>query len=204
MVRLESGSGGKPVHADGAMSATLIIGGARSGKSALAERLARDSGREVVYLATAQAGDGEMRARILHHRTRRPAHWRTVEEPLLLAGILRRECAAGRIVLVDCLTLWLTNLMLAGAEPLAEAGELVLPPVFERERAALFEALDAALPGELVLVSNEVGMGIVPMGALARRFADEAGRLNQELAARAERVILVAAGLPLVLKGAPC
>lgn len=186
------------------MSATLILGGARSGKSALAERLARESDKEVVYLATAHAGDGEMGARIAHHRARRPAHWATLEEPLALAALLRRECTAGRLVLVDCLTLWLTNLMLCGDEPLPEAGELLLPARFDDERAALLELLDAGLPGELILVSNEVGMGIVPLGALSRRFADEAGRLNHDVAARAGRVILVAAGLPLVLKGAPC
>lgn len=186
------------------MSATLILGGARSGKSAMAERLARDSGKDVVYLATAHAGDGEMSERIAHHRARRPAHWPTVEESLGLAGALRRECTAGRLVLVDCLTLWLTNLMLCGDEPLPESGKLLLPARFDQERAALLDVLDAGLPGELILVSNEVGMGIVPMGALSRRFADEAGWLNQEVAARASRVILVAAGLPLVLKGAPC
>lgn len=186
------------------MSVTLILGGARSGKSALAERLARESGKEVVYLATARAGDGEMGVRIAHHRARRPAAWRTVEECLELARVLRRECMPGRLVLVDCLTLWLTNLMLSGAEPLPETGELILPPGFARERAALFDLFEAGVPGELVLVSNEVGMGIVPLGALTRRFVDEAGRLNQEVAARAGRVILVAAGLPLVLKGAPC
>lgn len=186
------------------MNVTLILGGARSGKSALAERLARESGKEVVYLATARAGDGEMGARIAHHRARRPAAWRTVEECLGLAEVLRRECTPGRLVLVDCLTLWLTNLMLSGEEPLPETGELTLPPGFERERAALLDLFEAGLPGELVLVSNEVGMGIVPLGALTRRFVDEAGRLNQDVAARANRVILVAAGLPLVLKGAPC
>ena len=186
------------------MSCSLIIGGARSGKSALAERLACESGKEVVYLATAHAGDGEMGARIEHHRARRPAYWRTVEESLDLAAVLRRECTAGRLVLVDCLTLWLTNLMLCGPEPLPESGALVLPERFDAERAALLDVLDAGLPGELILVSNEVGMGIVPLGALSRRFADEAGRLNQDVAARAGRVILVAAGLPLVLKGAPC
>lgn len=186
------------------MSCTFVLGGARSGKSALAERMARESGKEVVYLATAHAGDGEMGARIEHHRARRPAHWRTVEESLDLAGVLRRECAPGRLVLVDCLTLWLTNLMLCGAEPLPESGALVLPARFEEERTALLALLDTGLPGELILVSNEVGMGIVPLGALSRRFADEAGWLNQAVAARAGRVILVAAGLPLVLKGAPC
>lgn len=186
------------------MSTTLILGGARSGKSALAERLARESGKDVVYLATAHAGDGEMGERIAHHRARRPAHWPTVEESLGLAGVLRRECSAGRLVLVDCLTLWLTNLMLCGDAPLPESGKLSLPARFDQERAALLDVLDAGLPGELILVSNEVGMGIVPMGALSRRFADEAGWLNQEVAARAHRVILVAAGLPLVLKGDPC
>ena len=186
------------------MSRTLVFGGARSGKSALAERLARESGKEVVYLATSHAGDAEMAARIAHHRERRPEAWQTVEEPAALAQALRRLCAPDRIVLVDCLTLWLTNLMLCGDDPLPEAGDLLLPARFDDERAALLELLDAGLPGELILVSNEVGMGIVPLGALSRRFADEAGRLNQDVAARAGRVILVAAGLPLVLKGAPC
>jgi len=186
------------------MSATLILGGARSGKSALAERMARESGKEVVYLATAHAGDGEMGARIAHHRARRPAHWATLEEPLALAALLRRECTPGRLLLVDCLTLWLTNLILCGESPFPEAGELILPARFDAERQALLNLLDKGLAGELILVSNEVGMGIVPLGALSRRFADEAGRLNQDVAARASRVILVAAGLPLVLKGAPC
>jgi adenosylcobinamide kinase/adenosylcobinamide-phosphate guanylyltransferase len=108
------------------------------------------------------------------------------------------------VVLVDCLTLWLTNLMLEGASEVPAIGEFALPPIFDVQRDALLALLDAGLPGELLLVSNEVGMGIVPMGALARRFADEAGRLNQAVAARAGRVILVAAGLPLVLKGPPC
>jgi adenosylcobinamide kinase/adenosylcobinamide-phosphate guanylyltransferase len=186
------------------MACTLILGGARSGKSALAERLAQESGREVTYIATSRAGDGEMSARIAHHRARRPAHWHTVEEALLLADTLRRTCTAGRLVLVDCLTLWLTNLMLDGAAAVPEVGDFALPPHFDQQRHALLDLLDAGLPGELLLVSNEVGMGIVPMGALARRYADEAGRLHQAVAARAERVILVAAGLPLVLKGPPC
>ncbi|MBD8533385.1 MULTISPECIES: bifunctional adenosylcobinamide kinase/adenosylcobinamide-phosphate guanylyltransferase [unclassified Massilia] len=186
------------------MACTLILGGARSGKSVLAERLAQESGREVSYIATAQARDGEMRARVQHHRARRPAAWQTVEEPLLLADAVQRACTAGRLVLVDCLTLWLTNLMLDGASDVPDVGEFALPPAFDAQRTALLALLDAGLPGDLLLVSNEVGMGIVPLGALARRFADEAGRLNQAVAARAERVILVAAGLPLTLKGAPC
>jgi adenosylcobinamide kinase/adenosylcobinamide-phosphate guanylyltransferase len=182
---------------------TLILGGARSGKSALAERLAGESGRDVVYIATSRAGDGEMNARIRHHRARRPEHWQTVEEPLLLADAVSRACAAGSVVLVDCLTLWLTNLMLEGASEVPAIGEFALPPIFDVQRDAFLALLDAGLPGELLLVSNEVGMGIVPMGALARRFADEAGRLNQAVAARAGRVILVAAGLPLARKGPP-
>lgn len=188
------------------MSCTLILGGARSGKSALAERLARESGKEVLYLATAGAveGDGEMRARIRMHRERRPAHWHTVEEPLLLAASLRRECTPSRVVLVDCLTLWLTNLMLCGGAGAPEVGQFTLPPGFDVQRAAFLDLLEEGLPGELLLVSNEVGMGIVPMGALARRFTDEAGSLNQAVAARAQRVVLVAAGLPLTLKGGPC
>jgi adenosylcobinamide kinase/adenosylcobinamide-phosphate guanylyltransferase len=186
------------------MSRTLILGGARSGKSALAERLATESGKEVIYLATSHAGDAEMAARITHHRERRPAHWQTVEEPLALAGTLRRLCAPGRIVLVDCLTLWLTNLMFSSQGDHPEVGTIQPPPPFLRERVALLAWLDTPAVGEVIVVSNEVGMGIVPMGAVSRAFVDEAGRLNQEVAARCERVVFVAAGLPLVLKGSPC
>ncbi len=163
----------------------LIFGGARSGKSALAESRAGESGLEVVYLATAAAGDEEMTQRIAHHRTRRPAHWRTVEEPLQLAAALRAEATPQRCLLVDCLTLWLSNLLLG--------------PGLEPERGRLLETLPT-LPGRIILVSNEVGWGIVPMNELARRFADEQGRLNQAVAAVSDRVTLVAAGLPLALK----
>ncbi|MEH6438184.1 bifunctional adenosylcobinamide kinase/adenosylcobinamide-phosphate guanylyltransferase [Massilia sp. DD77] len=186
------------------MSATLVFGGARSGKSAFAEGLARASGKDVVYVATSRAGDGEMAARIDHHRARRPAHWQTVEEELALAGVLRTWCAPQRLVLVDCLTLWLSNLMFSDGRDYPEVGEVALPPRFHQERAALLEALDAGLAGEVVFVSNEVGMGIVPWGAVSRSFVDEAGRLNQAIAARAQRAVFVAAGLPLVLKGAWC
>lgn len=168
---------------------TLILGGARSGKSALAERLATRS-TDVVYIATAQARDGEMAERVAHHRERRPAHWRTVEEPLALADALREHAHEGRCVLVDCLTLWLSNLL----------GDEQDPARYEREREALLQALPS-LPGEIVLVSNEVGLGVVPLGELTRRFVDEAGRLHQTLATRCERVLFVAAGLPLALKG---
>lgn len=168
---------------------TLILGGARSGKSALAERLAHESQCEVVYIATAQAGDEEMAARIAHHRARRPATWLSIEEPLHLADVLRKHARQDRCVLVDCLTLWLSN-VLGDADT----------QQFERERSLLLETLPT-LSGDVLMVSNEVGLGIVPMGALTRRFADEAGRLHQSIAAISERVLFVAAGLPLAIKG---
>lgn len=163
----------------------LVIGGARSGKSRHAERQARESGMPVVYIATASAGDAEMAVRIAHHRAQRPSDWRTVEVPMGLAEALGREAAADTCLLVDCLTLWLSNVLL---------GE------HEDEIAALLRALPT-LPGRIILVSNEVGSGIVPENALARRFRDEQGRLNQQVAALADRVTLVTAGLPWVLKG---
>ncbi len=168
---------------------SLILGGARSGKSALAERIAHASACEVVYVATAQALDVEMAERIAHHQARRPRHWLCVEEPRALAGALRAHARDDRCILVDCLTLWLSNML----------GDSDLHG-FERERAALLDTLPA-LPGEIVLVSNEVGLGIVPMGELTRRYVDEAGRLHQALALQCERVMFVAAGLPLALKG---
>jgi adenosylcobinamide kinase/adenosylcobinamide-phosphate guanylyltransferase len=186
------------------MSRTLVFGGARSGKSLLAERLAQASGKEVVYLATSQAGDTEMDARIAHHRARRPAAWQTVEEATALAASLRRLCAPERIVLVDCLTLWLSNLLFSSTREQPEVGAVELPPLFAWERSDLLAWLDEPAAGEVIFVSNEVGMGIVPLGAVSRAFVDEAGRLNQDVAARCERVLFVAAGLPLALKGAPC
>jgi len=169
---------------------TLILGGARSGKSRHAESLARQSGLEVVYIATAWAGDGEMAERIRRHRERRPFHWLTVEEPYALAATLRGHAAAGRFLLVDCLTLWLGNLLVE------EDGR------FQHERQALLGSLPG-LPGTVCLVSNEVGQGIVPANPLARRFVDEAGWLHQDLAAICERVVWVVAGLPQMLKGSP-
>jgi adenosylcobinamide kinase/adenosylcobinamide-phosphate guanylyltransferase len=186
------------------MSRTLILGGARSGKSALAERLARDGGKQVVYLATSQAGDAEMAARIAHHRARRPGDWQTVEEPTALADRLRDLCAPGRIVLVDCLTLWLSNLMFSTYQDYPEVGPIDLAPLFLRERLALMTWFETPLDGDVIFVSNEVGLGVVPFGAVARAFVDEAGRLNQDVAARCERVLFVAAGLPLALKGPSC
>lgn len=168
----------------------LILGGARSGKSRHAESLARQSGLEVVYLATGWAGDAEMAERIAQHRARRPAEWLTVEEPLALASALQAQAAPGRFVLVDCLTLWLSNL-LAQEEAL-----------FRRERAALLDALPG-LPGSVCLVGNEVGQGIVPLNPLARRFVDEAGWLHQDLARICGQVVWVVAGLPQILKYSP-
>lgn len=181
---------------------TLVLGGARSGKSAFAERLAQASGKDVIYLATAQARDGEMATRIAHHRAQRPAGWPTVEEPIQLGAALLGQAAPGRLLLVDCLTLWLSNLMFASGEQYPEVGDIVLPEQFHRERTHLLKALEE-ISCDVVLVSNEVGMGIVPYGAISRAFLDEAGRLNQAVAASVERAVFVAAGLPLYLKGAP-
>ena len=178
----------------------LIIGGARSGKSLLAERRAGESGLQVVYLATAQALDSEMSQRIAHHRARRRADWDLVEEPLDLTGALRRHAAPGVCLLVDCLTLWLSNLLFAGdAARQAEAGETVSCRRLTGATDGLIDVLPQ-LPGQIILVTNEVGWGIVPMAALSRLFADEQGRLNQRVAAVCERVTLVAAGLPLTLR----
>lgn len=168
---------------------TLILGGVRSGKSRLAERIAADSSLPVTYIATATGQDDEMRARIARHRARRPDHWRLIEEPLQLAPVLLAHAKPDRCVLVDCLTLWLTNLLICDD-----------PSVLERERAALRTALPQ-LPGALVLVSNETNMGITPLGKLSRRYCDEAGLLHQELATHCDRVILTVAGLPHTLKG---
>jgi len=185
------------------MTRTLVLGGARSGKSAFAEGLACASGKEVVYLATARPGDAEMCARIAHHRRQRPPHWTTVEEPLALAAALRQWCTPGRLVLIDCLTLWLSNLMFDDAVHYPDVGEIALPARFIDERASLLHALSDA-SADVVLVSNEVGMGIVPYGAVSRRFADEAGRLNQAVAQHCDHAVLLVAGLPLALKGKPC
>ncbi|RDE22644.1 bifunctional adenosylcobinamide kinase/adenosylcobinamide-phosphate guanylyltransferase [Motiliproteus coralliicola] len=168
----------------------LILGGARSGKSQLAERLAMQSGREVVYIATATVGDAEMESRIGLHRERRPEHWGLVEEPVALAQCLQQQAGELKLLLVDCLTLWLSNLIC-----LEQHG------VLRREVDALLQTLPQ-LPGEVILVSNEVGMGITPMGELSRHFQDELGLLHQRLAAQSDRVVLTVAGLPHVLKPA--
>ena len=167
----------------------LILGGARSGKSRLAEKLAGESGLAVTYIATSQALDGEMNARIEQHRQRRPAHWALLEESLELARVLREQAAADRCLLVDCLTLWLSNLLMLDDQARLEA-----------ERDALLECL-GGLPGRIILVSNETGLGVVPLGELSRRYLDEAGWLHQALAERCQRVVFSMAGLPMILKG---
>ena len=169
----------------------LILGGIRSGKSRLAEQRALASGLPVTVVATATADDAEMQARIRLHQERRPPAWTLVEEPLALAAALRAHAAPGRCLLVDCLTLWLTNLLCAQDEARLRS-----------ELDALLATLPG-LPGQIILVGNETGMGIIPLGELSRRFCDEAGRLHQELAQRCERVIFTVAGLPHILKGTP-
>lgn len=165
---------------------TLVVGGARSGKSAFAERLIAATARPRRYIATAEAWDDEMRARIARHRADRADGWTTVEAPLDLCAALQ-AARPDEAVLVDCATLWLTNHLLAGHDLGAET-------------LSLITAL-AVCPAPVVVVSNETGWGIVPENALARRFRDEQGRLNQRLAAEAALVVTVIAGLPLALKG---
>jgi adenosylcobinamide kinase/adenosylcobinamide-phosphate guanylyltransferase len=169
---------------------TLVLGGVRSGKSRHAEGLIEGAAGDAVYLATAEARDDEMTERIRRHRNRRAAQsltrWQTVEEPIALAATLAEIGRSSRPILVDCLTLWLSNLLLAGRDVAADMAGLV--------------AAIPALAGPLVLVATEVGLGIVPDNALARDFRDHAGTLSQAVAAIADRVVFVAAGLPLVLK----
>jgi len=169
---------------------TLVLGGARSGKSQVAEALTLAQtapGATALYLATAEAFDDEMRTRIGHHQSRRGEHWETIEEPLNLAQIITENSVAGGAILVDCLTLWLSNLMHAERDVAAET-------------AALIDALETA-PGAVVLVSNEVGQGIVPENTLARAFRDLAGVMHQSCAASCDRVLFVTAGLVQTLKG---
>ncbi|MDR3221410.1 MAG: bifunctional adenosylcobinamide kinase/adenosylcobinamide-phosphate guanylyltransferase [Candidatus Accumulibacter sp.] len=180
--------------------AELIIGGARSGKSAHAEKRARDAemaGQRIVYIATAEARDEEMAARIARHRARRPPHWATKEITLHLAQALDEAAAPDVCIIVDCLTLWLTNLFFSGeAAARVDAGLEIDCPLLRGERQALEAALPQ-LPGRVILVSNEVGCGIVPAAPVARAFADEQGRLNQRVAALCGSVTLMVAGLPL-------
>ncbi|RYG38356.1 MAG: bifunctional adenosylcobinamide kinase/adenosylcobinamide-phosphate guanylyltransferase [Burkholderiales bacterium] len=169
------------------MVTTLILGGARSGKSRRAQWLAEAASDGRIYLATAQARDDEMSARILRHRQDRATGWRTIEETVDLVSVLDREGRAGSVILVDCLTLWLSNLFEAGRD-------------VDYETSLLCERL-ARAKGYVVLVSNEIGMGLVPETSLGRAFRDAQGRLNQAVAQAVDRVEFVAAGLPIRLKG---
>ena len=167
----------------------LVMGGQRSGKSRYAEELVTARGGSPVYVATGIAGDGEMTERIAAHQARRGPAWRTVEETIALGEAIARESGEGFPILVDCLTLWVANLLAADAD---------VGAALDRLCEALAEA-----PGDITLVSGEVGLGVIPDNALARRYADALGLVNQRVAAVADRVVLVAAGLPLVLKSEP-
>lgn len=168
---------------------TLVLGGARSGKSRTAQALVERSTGQWVFVATAQALDGEMHERIGRHQAERSGRWQTCEAPIALPEAVRREAGPGRIVLVDCLTLWLSNILLDGRDPADATADLVM---------AIREA-----SGPLVIVSNEVGHGIVPATPLGRAFRDAQGRLNQSVAEACEAVVFVAAGCPILLKPAP-
>jgi len=167
---------------------TLIVGGVRSGKSRYAEELAARHNGPVGLIVTATAGDEEMAARIAAHRARRPGHWRVLEEPIALGRALLELARPDSAVVVDCLTLWLTNILLQ-----SDAGLL------QRQSDALLTAVQSA-PGQVILVSNEVGCGIVPVNELARRFTDATGSLHQRLAQVCDRVVLMTVGLPLTVK----
>lgn len=168
------------------MTVLLVLGGARSGKSRYAQARAEALAGDLVFVATAQALDEEMAARIHRHRSDRDARWHTVEEPLDLAAVIGDWDGGGRVLLIDCLTLWVSNLFLADLDVAAETERLV-------------ETIGNTI-GNIVLVANEVGLGIVPDNALARRFRDAAGLVNQVVAACADEVVFLAAGLPLRLK----
>jgi len=167
---------------------TLVLGGARSGKSHYAQQLAEQTGKQLVYIATATAGDNEMKLRIEQHQRQRLASWSTVEEPLKLADVITQYADNEHCILVDCLTLWLSNCM---ASENAEA--------IEQQCDHLVETVNA-INTDLIMVSNEVGQGIVPMGELSRQFVDESGRMHQKLAQVCERVVFIIAGLPQILK----
>ena len=168
------------------MKTLLVLGGARSGKTRYALNAAEATGLARIYVATAGAGDDEMANRIARHRVERGARWTTVEEEIDIPRLIVRESRSDRVLLVDCLTLWLSNLLFA-----------------DLDMEAMGEALVESLPraaGPVILVSNEVGLGIVPDNALSRKFRDAQGRLNQQVAATCKSVVFIAAGLPLTLK----
>lgn len=167
----------------------LILGGARSGKSRLAEQIAQQLAQPVIYVATAQALDHEMQIRIQHHQKQRPQDWRLYEQPLYLAEQLLQIDSPHQTILVDCLTLWMSNLLLDSD-----------PHLYTRECQKLLDVI-AHLQSELILVSNETGLGVVPLGQISRRFVDEMGRLHQQLGQMATKVMFCVAGFPIILKG---
>lgn len=175
------------------MALHFILGGARSGKSAYAEKLAVDSNFPVTYIATAQIYDAEFGQRVEHHKARRPEHWRTIEQPFNLGETLKMHAKADECIIVDCLTLWLAQCICPDCDRPVHLN-------WPAERSALLTALPQ-LKGEIFLISNEVGMGIVPLGEINRQFQDEQGRLNQAIAQIADKVSFIMAGLPLHLKG---
>ncbi len=171
---------------------TLVLGGAKSGKSLFAETLAIQSGKELVYIATAQSHDNEMEQRISLHQQRRVeqnVNWITVEESIALAKVIQQESSYSRLILIDCLTLWMSNLLVSLNEDKQQT-----------EIEALFTCLEKC-PSDLIFVSNETGLGVVPMNHLSRQFIDLSGSLHQRMARCSDRVIMTIAGLPLVLKG---
>ncbi|MDG3085162.1 bifunctional adenosylcobinamide kinase/adenosylcobinamide-phosphate guanylyltransferase [Vibrio hannami] len=167
----------------------LILGGARSGKSSYAERVAKESGKSVIYIATSEVRDEEMAKRVELHKAQRPSEWLAVEEPFALSDALKQHSTPDNCILVDCLTLWLSNSLFGDTDK-----------EWADAKAEFLQTL-TELPGQVLLVSNEVGCGIVPMGEINRRYVDEAGWLHQAIAAQVSKVTLVTAGLPLTLKG---
>lgn len=170
----------------------LVLGGARSGKSRYAEQQATASGLQVVYIATAEAGDEEMRSRIAHHRQHRPQHWQTVEQPLYLAQAIEDHAGPEHCLLVDCLTLWLCNTLMD------KQGQLQAE--FYRQQSEALLTMLSACRHRVILVSNDIGCGVVAADALTRRFVDEAGFLHQQIAQLSDKVVLITAGLPQILK----
>lgn len=166
----------------------LILGGARSGKSRLAEKIALESGLNVIYIATAQPLDEEMQERILHHQESRPREWQVIEEPLYLSEKLQEIDAQNQLILIDCLTLWMSNLLLQ------DASELLM------SQCQKLLTILPNLKSEIILVSNETGLGVVPMGNISRKFIDESGRLHQQIRQIVQKVVFCVAGFPIILK----
>lgn len=166
---------------------TLVLGGARSGKSRYAEKVAEQSNRQVVYIATGAGGDQEMQLRIKKHQAQRPSEWKLIEEPVNLSQALRKSDDTINIILVDCLTLWLSNIIAENEQQI------------DQKISELVETV-TKMSTEVILVSNEVGQGIVPLGELSRKFVDESGRMHQKLAQVCEHVVFITAGLPQILK----